>query len=265
MQKSIAVLHGDGFYFDRLFLRQSPVCHSSRIYYRSAEGVPFHWETQPGTPKNPPENEVIPPPSPPPAVQSLGLSSPCVHQSKHSKNLWKVKVQFWKRSKKKECNVSNGKIGLNEFMGSVHDSSSSASWSSSSSNCPPLQSPGFQKDSLDRPFVCSSWNVTPTLREKNANRHYCNKDVTRNSSGSDQPSCFYYRRNTEGVPFKWEKQPGKSKVPQEDEAILPPTPPPAVQSRILPRPCIDLQPEHGPIRSTVWFWKKKPIWLVVKT
>ncbi|MFS7935961.1 hypothetical protein Hanom_Chr05g00409741 [Helianthus anomalus] len=56
--------------------RDYSVGQSSSTYYRSTanEGVPFDWEMQPGTPKHRPREEVIPPPTPPPAMQSLALS-----------------------------------------------------------------------------------------------------------------------------------------------------------------------------------------------
>ncbi|KAI3782218.1 hypothetical protein L2E82_12255 [Cichorium intybus] len=58
--------------------KDSSVGQSSCIYYRSTanEGVPFDWEMQPGTPKQQPRDEVIPPPTPPPAMQSLAFSRP---------------------------------------------------------------------------------------------------------------------------------------------------------------------------------------------
>ncbi|KAA8535598.1 hypothetical protein F0562_030601 [Nyssa sinensis] len=90
-QEPVSVLEGDGFYFDRILSRKSSPGHSSRIDYGRAEGVPFEWEKQPGTPKNPPEEEVIPPISPPPAVQSLALPKPSVNQPKGST---KSRTQF---------------------------------------------------------------------------------------------------------------------------------------------------------------------------
>lgn len=56
--------------------RDSSVGQSSSTYYRSSnnEGVPFDWEMQPGTPKHRPQEEIIPPPTPPPARQSLAFS-----------------------------------------------------------------------------------------------------------------------------------------------------------------------------------------------
>lgn len=77
-----------------------------------------------------------------------------------------------------------------------------------------------------------------------------------------QSSRVYYR-NPEGVPFKWEMQPGKPKIinlPREEVIIIPPpSPPPAVQSLWLPKPnCVD-QPNKKWKRwsiSRLWLWKK---------
>ncbi|XAR51169.1 hypothetical protein NMG60_11005724 [Bertholletia excelsa] len=75
-QKRVSAIQGEGFYFDRLLLRESSFGNSSRKYYRSPEGVPFQWEMTPGTPLHPPENDAIPPLHPPPAVQSMALPRP---------------------------------------------------------------------------------------------------------------------------------------------------------------------------------------------
>lgn len=69
-----------------------------------------------------------------------------------------------------------------------------------------------------------------------------------------------YGRLPEGVPFQWEMQPGTPKnLPSSKEHNLPPlSPPPAVVSLGLPRPCIDC--EDRPKEQTSWsklkFWKK---------
>ncbi|CAL1358507.1 unnamed protein product [Linum trigynum] len=85
--RSTSVLQADETFYNRVISRDSTSsssaaarCPSSRVfYYRSAaEGVPFNWETQPGTPKNPPKEEAIPPISPPPAVLSLSLPKPSI-------------------------------------------------------------------------------------------------------------------------------------------------------------------------------------------
>lgn len=59
--------------------------------------IPFTWETQPGTPKRAPENDIIPPPSPPPAVQSLGLPLPKLNDSgERPESKWS-RAHFWRR------------------------------------------------------------------------------------------------------------------------------------------------------------------------
>ncbi|CAL1415098.1 unnamed protein product [Linum trigynum] len=102
-----SVLHGDETFYNRVISRDSSTssvrCPSGRVfYYRSAaEGVPFNWETQPGTPKNnPPKEESIPPITPPPAVLSLSLPKPSInhqagagyHNARKLKLLWKFLV-----------------------------------------------------------------------------------------------------------------------------------------------------------------------------
>ncbi|KAK9055242.1 hypothetical protein SSX86_026325 [Deinandra increscens subsp. villosa] len=58
--------------------RDSSYGRSSSTYYRSTanEGVPFDWEMQPGTPKHRPREDIIPPPTPPPAMQNLAFPRP---------------------------------------------------------------------------------------------------------------------------------------------------------------------------------------------
>ncbi|KAK1317848.1 hypothetical protein QJS10_CPA05g01806 [Acorus calamus] len=54
----------------RLSGRDSPVTSRSQ---RTKGGVAFEWEVKPGTPKNLPEAKLLPPLSPPPALQSAQL------------------------------------------------------------------------------------------------------------------------------------------------------------------------------------------------
>ncbi|KAI4376242.1 hypothetical protein MLD38_014027 [Melastoma candidum] len=51
-------------------------CSTRSFYNLKPEGVPFQWEKRPGTPKNSPAVDVIPPLSPPPAQLSMGLPKP---------------------------------------------------------------------------------------------------------------------------------------------------------------------------------------------
>ncbi|CAN1167340.1 hypothetical protein LINPERPRIM_LOCUS34733 [Linum perenne] len=77
---SPSLFQGDEKFRNRVISRDSSV--SSRVFYSRAAaegGVPFNWETQPGTPKNDNrKEESIPPIGLPPAVLSLSLPKPCV-------------------------------------------------------------------------------------------------------------------------------------------------------------------------------------------
>ncbi|CAK9137958.1 unnamed protein product [Ilex paraguariensis] len=180
-KERVSVLHGDGFHFNRILSRESPVGQSSRIYYRSAEGVPFKWERRPGTPKNLPEGRLIPPLSPPPAMQSLGLPRPCVHdQPKDSNRRW---VLFWKRNKKSKSkkkveapgetnddNIASDKFETSEHSNSEREfefpfgnSSSCSSSSTSSSNGLALKESKVHRDLQDGSLYCSPWKIMATL------------------------------------------------------------------------------------------------------
>ncbi|KAK9076812.1 hypothetical protein SSX86_005146 [Deinandra increscens subsp. villosa] len=161
------VLEGEEFSKSKILARDSSVGQSSRIYYQNTtnEGVPFKWEMQPGTPLNPPLVEVIPPPTPPPAVQSLALPLPKVVDSTGgSKNLLSWRFWSWKRLSKKlrlqaynknATNYSDGDSDA-EFVGwDFHDSRSS-SFSSSSSL-------GSHTERFARgPFVCNHHTTRTT-------------------------------------------------------------------------------------------------------
>ncbi|PWA78407.1 hypothetical protein CTI12_AA164370 [Artemisia annua] len=83
--------------------RNSSVGQASSTYYRSStnEGVPFDWEMQPGTPKHRPREEIIPPPTPPPAMQSLAFSRPNVDLYGESKESTSWRFWFWKKRSSK--------------------------------------------------------------------------------------------------------------------------------------------------------------------
>ncbi|KAF7838040.1 hypothetical protein G2W53_006522 [Senna tora] len=87
-----------------------------------------------------------------------------------------------------------------------------------------------------------------------------NKILARNGSMGCSSRIYYYRSSSEGVPFKWEMQPGIPKhTPNQQELLLPPlSPPPAILSLGLPKPSISQ--EAKPCSSTwakLWFWKKR--------
>ena len=169
--KGVSVLGGDQeFLFNRNLSRNSSssLGCSSRVYYcRSTEGVPFNWEMQPGTPLNPPKEEVIPPISPPPAVLSLGLPKPCIDQhplSNKPPTSPLHRLKFWtKKCKKNKQRKNNFQHNVNvigesdkfdkvefcssdsEFMASSNSprnssSSSSSSFSFSKGQCSSLRS-----------------------------------------------------------------------------------------------------------------------------
>ncbi|KAK8545131.1 hypothetical protein V6N13_066435 [Hibiscus sabdariffa] len=73
-------MEGDGrrgVSLGRIISKNPSLGYSSRFYYyRSSQGIPFNWEMQPGTPKQPQNDDILPPISPPPALLSLGLPKP---------------------------------------------------------------------------------------------------------------------------------------------------------------------------------------------
>ncbi|KAI3496190.1 hypothetical protein L1887_38544 [Cichorium endivia] len=164
-------LKGEEFSTSKILSRDSSVGQSSRIYYQNTtnEGVPFKWEMQPGTPKNPPQVEVIPPPTPPPAVQSLAIPRPKLVDS-GSKDLFSWRFWSWKKLSKnlrlqkydrkgchtrfnKHATYSDGDSDA-EFVGWVRHDSRDSSFSSSSSF-------GSHTERFGRgsPFLCSPWRT----------------------------------------------------------------------------------------------------------
>ncbi|OMO51348.1 hypothetical protein COLO4_37717 [Corchorus olitorius] len=105
MEKGMSVIREENkLFFNKIISRNSSVGCSSRIYYyRSSEGIPFNWEMQPGTPKQPQEEDILPPISPPPAILSLGLPKPCINVQE-PKPCIKQRFKFWKQGKKSHGN-----------------------------------------------------------------------------------------------------------------------------------------------------------------
>ncbi|KAG7020905.1 hypothetical protein SDJN02_17593, partial [Cucurbita argyrosperma subsp. argyrosperma] len=158
-------------------------CSSRSIYYcGTPEGVPFKWETQPGTPKDPPPQDMLPPLTPPPAVLSLGLPKPCIEQPK-TRPRPLIRLRFWRRSKKngkrdaraRTIDYSNeDRFGHPdkletfsflssdcEFMTSSRNSmSSSPSLSLSSSSSP---SSFFESLTVRRRLNCNAWQINRIL------------------------------------------------------------------------------------------------------
>ncbi|XWS28105.1 hypothetical protein CRYUN_Cryun25bG0036800 [Craigia yunnanensis] len=191
VEKRVSVIQGDELFFNRIISRNTSVDYSSRIYYyRSSEGIPFNWEMQPGTPKEPHEEDILPPISPPPAVLSLGLPKPCINIEAPKPSM-KLRFKFWKQGKKNHGNKKLDQAGSKgnnldltesvkysnyemcssddgEFMASPRLSSSSSSSSFSFSNglssrSSRLPNPSRPDSSLDRHYGCSPLNFSSIL------------------------------------------------------------------------------------------------------
>ncbi|KAG6770076.1 hypothetical protein POTOM_025743 [Populus tomentosa] len=195
-EKKTSVLQGDNFFFNRVISRDSSVGFSSRrLYYRSAEGVPFKWEMQPGTPKDPSKEEIIPPIRPPPALLGIGLPKPCL-DIKEPKTSMRSRFRFWfwkhiKKNKRNEkpqhgsqgndvinANDESDKFELFEFYSSdgdfnslsLRNSSPSSSSSSSlyfsnghSRKLSRIESASAREYSMQKPHGCIPWNSTAVL------------------------------------------------------------------------------------------------------
>lgn len=173
----VSLIEGDDEYhhMNKIISRASSVGLSSRVYYRNSNGaVPFKWEMQPGKAKNPPRKDVIPPPSPPPAVQNRWLAKhnrlPNPQSYKESSSL--SKLRFWKKGSKKNIHVlkfderRDVTAGVHkyetiefgdsdgELTGSGNDSRSSPTSSSSSNG----------NSSLHQSRFGSPWNMTEILQ-----------------------------------------------------------------------------------------------------
>ncbi|WCJ42346.1 hypothetical protein M5689_023161 [Euphorbia peplus] len=186
----------------RVISRNTSLGCSSRVfYYRAAgEGVPFQWEMMPGTPKNPPKEDFLPPLSPPPAVLSLGLPKPCIEIEEEPNNKVisiRLSIKFWKYIKKikgikrvyyqyrrnpnvnntsniNSVNESGSDEGNFEFCSSDGDfmaspsrnsfySTSSTSTSASFSNDNSRRLPGTmsaRRDSIQEIHGCGPWNFS---------------------------------------------------------------------------------------------------------
>ncbi|KAF9613872.1 hypothetical protein IFM89_012420 [Coptis chinensis] len=120
---TVSLLQGDEIFFSRILSRDTSKGFSSHIYQRTAEGVPFKWETQPGTPIHPHVNGPIPPLNPPPAAHGSLTNRACNTKANKSprSTMW-----FWKKSKKNQQskknetekgdnNVGSGRVGNFEF------------------------------------------------------------------------------------------------------------------------------------------------------
>ncbi|XP_068667683.1 pectinesterase inhibitor 10-like [Aristolochia californica] len=80
---SLQIVQDEKFY-SRLLSRQTSAANNScRVYYGVAPGaVPFLWESQPGTPKNPISSTALPPLTPPPSYLFKPKKNPSKRHSK---------------------------------------------------------------------------------------------------------------------------------------------------------------------------------------
>jgi hypothetical protein len=88
-------------------------------------------------------------------------------------------------------------------------------------------------------------------------------EISRSSSVGVSSRLFYYyhhRSLNEGVPFKWEMQPGTPINPPPEENVRPITPPPAFLSLGFPEPSVSVvgnSNKHSlfPANIKLWRWK----------
>lgn len=85
-----------------------------------------------------------------------------------------------------------------------------------------------------------------------------NKILSRKSSVGYSSRISYYRSG-EGVPFRWEMQPGIAKESSQAKELPPLTPPPKFLSLGLAKPCITDSKKSASTMSKLRFWKKRVI------
>lgn len=139
-----SMLEGDGLCISRILARESSVGQSSHVFYRSNEGVPFRWEMQPGTAKNPQQEEqVIPKICPPPLMQCLGLPLPNLDEPEPPR----LKTSKIRRLKKRiTTNI------IKKVRGIRNKEEESSRFSSTS-----------DVSMAESPFCCSPWNIPAIL------------------------------------------------------------------------------------------------------
>ncbi|KAL6520605.1 hypothetical protein OROMI_032165 [Orobanche minor] len=265
-QKPVSVFQGDEQCISRILCRDASIGRSSRIFSHRAQGVPFKWEKNPGTPKYPQEVEdQIPPPSPSPLMQSLGLPLPNVdgldrdhHGTNESglkrsivmglrkmskKNIISIsnviskKVEIlgkWRSSdRKKESSRFGDSISNGEFVGSVKGSSFSSNSSFSS------DSRVLDATVIDGPFCCNRLEVHAIADEGDTKIYYCSHHKA--AFAVEEDNLFFSSNILSGVSASDHEQPptgtqpGTSKNSTENELIRPLIHPPAVQDTALPR------------------------------
>lgn len=162
----------DDFFLSRILSGVSAAEHFSGPLHGeiSPAGIPFGWEMHPGTPKAAPESELIPPPSPPPAVQSLALPQPKAGAGREkAKNSALKKAWFWIRrygkTKESKKRMQQHEISFRkrdeEFDAPLGRSASVSSVSSIA----PLSKGGWRVWKIRRDFEgrCGPWSRRDVL------------------------------------------------------------------------------------------------------
>ncbi|XP_073269057.1 uncharacterized protein [Primulina huaijiensis] len=239
-KQEISLFEGDDGFCIRTFLARKPSLNqSSELFYSESEaGIPFKWETEPGTPKQyiyPQEDGLIttPPLSPSPLMQSLKLRLPDHDEFKGS-NLKSSKVESFKKMVQKSIASSRHRyqkerLRFGELMEFGKDSSVSSS--SSSSFSIPWKDRGLDS-SVDSMFgsgsCCRKGNVAGILLQD----HEENKGIA--------------------IPRE-EMQPETPKCPRGNDDVI--QPPPAVRSSYPPPP----QPRDGGEKRRDSAWTNKAL------
>ncbi|KAL4182173.1 hypothetical protein AMTRI_Chr12g274590 [Amborella trichopoda] len=121
----------DPFFSSKVLKREPSKAFSSRVYYRAPGTVPFNWETHPGKPKISlendiawPEDDILPPLSPPPKLQSLERRTCQSHQ-----HVNKSRLGIFRLGKRRVCDPVKEACVVKEFesWGSSSQSGSSES------------------------------------------------------------------------------------------------------------------------------------------
>ncbi|KAG9455181.1 hypothetical protein H6P81_008085 [Aristolochia fimbriata] len=126
----------DEKFYSRLISRETSAANNScRVYYGVAAGaVPFVWESQPGTPKNPISSSAIPPLTPPPSYLFKPKKKNPTKRHHSRSNLFMTmmpKLGFTKKSQ-----ISSVFSSTSSSSSSSSSASSSSSWSVPSSPVP---------------------------------------------------------------------------------------------------------------------------------
>ncbi|XVF70004.1 hypothetical protein PTKIN_Ptkin11bG0126800 [Pterospermum kingtungense] len=110
-EKPNSLFEVDQSFMKKILARNSFVGESTRMFHtQNVASVPFVWEIQPGTPKHPQIDHIMPPITPPPAMQSQILEKPSVTSTTAPTTM---SCLFWKKSWRSHYqgkkNISKGK------------------------------------------------------------------------------------------------------------------------------------------------------------